>query len=90
MISQFNAVFLSFKLNLFSFSKFDMITYVTGYQSLTPQRTDCKISYLTQLEIHFKIEYVCKFPTDGEQNHSQSSVYIVQMQCTLAYEKISM
>ena len=62
----------------FTFSLFDKVTYVTGSNRLTPQRTECK-HFLKDSAFNSLQDRICLRNSlgEGEQNHSQPSVYMV-------------
>ena len=45
-----------------------MVTYVTYHYRLTPWLIECNIYYLMQLELFFKVGYVCTIPKGMERN----------------------
>ena len=49
----------------YSFSKFDMVTYITSCQGLMPRRTECKHILKETAWNFYKEGYVCKFPRGG-------------------------
>ena len=55
------------------------MTYVTRFYKLTPGLAECNISNYMQLELFFKIEYVCEIPKGlrMEQDLAQFAVKIM-------------
>ena len=70
----------------FTFSSFDKVTYVTGSYRLTPQRTECK-HFLKDSAFNSLQDMIClQNSLEGEQTHSQPSVYISKADHCFAFK----